>query len=188
MQMAEFKVKGVSPMMMHSDRMCNPLDELTKELKAVTSKRKKTDADYEEMSRIEFKAGLYFDDTLGPYLPAQNIEATLINAGKLSKQGSTVKRALMVMEDKIPVEYKGPRTIETMYADRASFVDVRSVVVQRARLMRTRPIFRDWAVSFSVAYDEGSFNEDVVRQIVETAGKFVGFGDYRPRYGRFQIV
>lgn len=54
MQELSFRIAGVSPLLMHNGRLVNPADEYARKMKEVSSKRKKTDADYEEMGRLEW--------------------------------------------------------------------------------------------------------------------------------------
>jgi hypothetical protein len=51
---------------MHNSRLADPLDPIAKELKAASSKRKKTEPDFLEMEEIEFRGGIYHDTELGP--------------------------------------------------------------------------------------------------------------------------
>ena len=80
MNSVKIKIRGTSPLLMHSDRLSNPLDPLTKEIKTYTGKRKKTDDDFTEIARLEWVGGLYHDEKTGPYLPARNVKAMLIQA------------------------------------------------------------------------------------------------------------
>lgn len=188
MDMIKFHFRGTAPALMQSERLANPLDPMTKKLKEFTGKRKKTDADYEEIARIKFMGSLYFDERIGPYWPGQNLDRMFCDAAKLSKRGQDVKRAFMTMDDKIPLLYDGPRTPEAMYAQRERFVDERSVVVQRARIMMTRPIFREWDVKFDAAFDPDVINREDVVSFANTAGQMIGLSTYRPRFGRFTVV
>ena len=43
---------GVEPLLMHSDRLSDPLDPHAMALREVSSKRKKTDDDHREMARL----------------------------------------------------------------------------------------------------------------------------------------
>lgn len=185
MQIIKFRLTGISPMLMHCDKFADPLNPDTKAHKELTSKRKKTDADHEEIARSEWVGGLYHDAELGPYVPGQNIDACIVSGAKLQKLGSKFKSAVMVVEDMVPVEYVGPRDPAAMYADRA-FIDVRSVKVGTAKLMRYRPRFGQWALSISLAYNEEAVNASEVIKAVTDAGLMVGIGDFRPRFGKFR--
>ena len=75
-----------------------------------------------------------------------------------------------------------------MWNLRDKFSDMRSVVLQKKRIMRCRPIFHEWAISFTVLASDELLNMNDVLGYIKTAGDFVGICDYRPRYGRFEIV
>lgn len=188
METIKFRFKGVAPALMQSERLANPLDPLTKELKKITGKKKKTDVDHEEMARIEFLGSLYCDKTIGPYWPGQNLDRMFCDAAKMSRRGQDVKRAFMILDDRVPLLYDGPRTPEGLYADAERFVDMRSVVIQQKRTMRCRPIFRDWAVEFEAAFDPEVLNRTDVTGFAEVAGRMIGLSTYRPRFGRFTVV
>jgi hypothetical protein len=67
-------------------------------------------------------------------------------------------------------------------------VDKQGVVVQKARIMRCRPRFDEWELRFEMILRDERLEPLNIRNILESAGKYVGIGDYRPRYGLFQIV
>lgn len=173
-------------MLMHSERGVNILDPLVKQKKAITGKRKKTDDDHAAIARLEWEVSLYFDEELGPFIPGQNIEACIVEGAKLEKRGKDIARGLNVVEDRIKLEYKGPRTIEKLWAD-PKFQDIRSVGQQQVRIMRCRPIFHEWAATFTLAYDKEIFDPADLIRICHKAGKYCGLGDFRRRFGRFDV-
>lgn len=185
MKLLKLKLKSTTPMLMHSDRFSNPLDPATKAHKELTSKRKKTDDDHEAIARSEFLGALYIDGD-GPYLPSFNLDSCFVEAAKMQKLGRHAKRAMMVMEDKVYLRYDGPRGGIGLVAD-PRFVDARSVRVSMARLTRYRPRFNDWTAECTLAVDTEQINQNEVRQILENAGRLVGVGDFRPKFGRFNV-
>lgn len=185
MDMITLKLKSTHPMLMHSDKFANPLDPLTKAHKELTSKRKKTDEDHEAIARSEFLGSLYIDQD-GPYIPSMNLDAAIIEAAKMQKLGKHVKRALMVMENKLHLKYEGPKTAEGLWSDKR-FVDARSVRVSMAKLMRYRPVFESWEATCTLAVNTEQININEVKQIIHNAGSLVGVGDFRPRFGRFSV-
>ena len=190
MEKITLKITGTSAILMHSDRMANPLDPIKKRLTPLTSKKKKTDDDHEEIAHIEWEAGMYYDEDLGPFIPGRMIKAMLIQGAKKTKDGPKIKSGVVVMTDKCKLEYSGPRDLEKMWKAK-KFVDMRSVVVQRARLMRCRPIFPEWSVTAEIVFDGGVIDRADIVRIAETAGALVGMGDYRPEnggdFGRFTV-
>lgn len=107
METITLKLKSTAPMLMHSDRFANPLDPATKAHKELTSKRKKTDEDHEAIAVSEFNGSLYIDPD-GPFIPSMNLEAAFVEAAKMQKLGKHAKRALMILEDKIHLQYERP--------------------------------------------------------------------------------
>lgn len=185
MQSIKFKLVGTRPLLMHSDRFSDPLDPLTKKHKELTAKRKKTDEDHEAIAYSEWRGGIHWAEDIGPYLPGINIESCMIDGAKLSRLGVAVKRSVEVWEDRCRLEYKGPRDIDGLWTQ--GFYDARSVVVQRARLMRYRPCFTDWSVECTVVFDPQNFNPESVVKCMVDGGKFAGLGDFRPKFGRFDV-
>jgi hypothetical protein len=191
--MKTFKAVISGPaLIMHNGRLANPRDPYTKALKEITSKKKKGDEDHEEMSRREFQGGLYHDEDIGPYIPGDALQTMLVEGSRKSKQGREFV-SVSVEEDRVPLEYTGPRDREGLWAD-DRFVHTVGVKVTTSRVMRTRPIFRNWKVSFNITIeDDASINPDDVERALTTAGRMVGIGDWRPgsprggRHGRFVV-
>lgn len=180
-----FQIRGVTPLMMHSIRLANPLDPAAKAIKAVAGKRKKTDEDHEELARLEFLGSLYTSDSGEYIIPAPAWEACIVEAAKVTKQGKIAKSAVFIADD-TELEYAGPRAPDARFAD-PSCVDYRAVRVQAARLMRCRPIFRAWSCTLHVAHEPRLVDEATLRAWLETAGRQVGILEYRPRFGRFEV-
>ena len=71
-------------------------------------------------------------------------------------------------------------------------VDTRSVIVNRGRIMRSRPCFEKWALEFQLDIDDEEIPAEVVKDVLDHAGKRVGIGDFRPEkggsFGRFYVT
>lgn len=175
---------GSTPLLMHNSRLSDPLDPAAKALKKISGKRNKTDDDHVAMGEAEFMGGLYLDPDVGPYIPDLNIAATLLEGAKLNKLGMKVKRGLLITTPVNPVSYDGPRDPAQMWTS-GRFAHRASVGVGQARVMRTRPVFYEWAVQADGLIDESQLDFDQLVQIANNAGDFIGIGDWRPRFGRF---
>lgn len=183
-----FKLNSTRPLIMQAETLANPLHPGTKAHKAVAGKRKKTEDDHLWLLKDEFLLNGYFDDKLGPYLPAINFEACLAEAAKATKQGKLVKQAVSVITDKAPLQYDGPRDPQKLYGDGGTkFVDVRGVGVMGKKVMRCRPIFLEWSAEFDVAFMPDLIDPQDLIRIVAHAGRVIGVGTYRPRFGRFDV-
>ena len=184
---ARLDITGQAPLLMHNARLSDPLDPIAREMKKISGKRTKTDSDHEELARLEFLGGIYYNEESGVYVPGANLWATLIGGGKITKQGTAVQRGLIVSDNALTLIYNGPSTPEELYAH-GEFTSRLSVKVGQNRVMRTRPMFEDWRLNAEIQVDETVLNLDSVVELARNAGEMVGLGDYRPSYGRFNVV
>jgi hypothetical protein len=180
----QVKLRGTAPLLMHSCKGVDPLNPITMDLKKYTSKRGKTEEDNLTIARLEYESAMYFDPEVGPYVPANNLQATLRDAGKKRKLGTKVNQGIFVFPDNLPLIYDGPRTIQELWDD-YRFRDSRVVGVNGSSVIRTRPRFDNWALEFILDYDTDLFDEDTILDILRIAGNYIGLCDYRPRYGKF---
>ena len=176
--------KGISPLIMHSCQCVNPLHPIAKELKKYTSKRTKTDEDLMKISDLEWEAGAYWKDGLGLHMPAENVEATIINGAKANKKGKDFQKYVNVTDLYIPFYYGEDLTKEELISN-YEYRDTRPMTVQRSKIMRTRPRFDQWNITFNLMYDEEHIDIDTILNAMEYAGSYVGLCDSRPKYGKF---
>jgi len=183
------RLTGVTPLLMHADTLADPISQETKAFKKVSSKRTKTDEDYERMALLEFRAALYWDN--GPVVPNRNLMRCLIDGGKLTKSGTKVERGLVVVGQHFELKFggfKGEMEKDALYADK-NFVSRMTVKVGQARTVRCRPIFKNWSVTVPLLLDGTQLAEDTLLDIAKDAGAMVGLGDYRRGggFGRFKV-
>lgn len=187
MQELKCKLVGIAPIMFHNERLANPSDPYTREIKKLTSQRKKTEEIFEQIKRIEWRAGFYERDGC-PVVPSDNVLGCFQNGAKKTKRGQDFNASVIAPVAFFPLIYDGPKKIDDLYGDGTSnWVDYRSVVVNRARCMRARPIFREWELEVQLQYDEEIFNLEDLQQCIETAGERIGLCERRPRCGRFLV-
>lgn len=179
--------KGISPLIMHSCQGVNPLNPITKELKKYTSKRNKTDEDLIKISDLEWESGAYWKDGLGLYIPAENVEATIRNGGKAFKKGKDFEKYVTVTDLYIPFFYGEDLTKEELIQN-YEYRDTRIMAVQRSKILRTRPRFDQWNITFNLMYDEEKMDLDIIVNALEYAGSYVGLCDSRPKYGKFCAI
>lgn len=181
-QEVTYRLTSSAPFLMHNGQTADPTNKYAKMLKQVSSKRLKTDADHEEMARIEFLASLYMDKN-GPVIPANMIDAMTVMAAKKSKEGQVAKSGCFCL-NVARLDYEGPRTVEALWADE-NFRFSAIVRVGMARVARMRPIFRDWSAEVRLHIEPTLVNVARVDEWLRVAGSQIGIGDWRPQYGRF---
>lgn len=184
------EIRGNVPLLMNSNRGVNPLEPLVKEMKAITAKgsKKMTDDDQERLLHIKWTLGIYIEDSTGPYIPSANVEATLRNAARLSRRGKDTGYGLVVTPDRIPLIYEGPRDLTGLWADK-KFSDFRVGKMKTGSSVNLmRPRFDMWSLKFDITYDEKVFSDATIKELVIQGGQKIGLCDYRPKYGRYDVV
>lgn len=179
---------GTRPLMMHNIRLASPLDPYTKKLKTLNGKpsNKRTDEERMEMARVEFEAGLYHSEEIGPFVPASWVFKNLIEGARLTKAGKKIERGVMVESMEHALIYRGPRDVAGLWGDGSStYVDIRTAKVGMARIDRCRPIFREWSFEADLYVDSSIIDVDELVEVATNAGNLIGIGDYRMLYGRF---
>jgi len=169
---------------MHNERLSDPLDEYARALKEISGKKNKTDADLLEMARREFMGGLYVNGN-GPCIPADNVLACITEGARRYKKGKNVDRGLFPLVQEVDLLYDGPRKPDQLWKEREQFSLRKGVNVMGKKVIRTRPLFEDWALEFPFEVDAEIFDLDELQMIVVAAGRYAGLGDRRPRMGRF---
>lgn len=64
-------------------------------------------------------------------------------------------------------------------------VHTEPVVVNDARVPRSRPLVTGWSGLLALELDDELIGEETVLELLNLAGKTVGVGDHRPVFGRF---
>jgi len=117
--------------------------------------------------------------------PANHIEASMIKSAAQFKFGghgkATYKDAFKggIFINPILIPHKFPKYEK----------DRQPVVIGgRSRIMRVRPRFDKWELSFEIEVIDDRISPEVVKEVLNFAGLYKGLGDMRPRFGRFKVV
>lgn len=134
---------------------------------------------------------LYTDDDGEIIVPQPNILACITEGGSFFKSG----RSKITTQRKsiIPAAISFDEVYYYLESDSGWKVDSRPVRIPATggRIVRHRPMFDQWQLTFEMTIDTDEMTIDLVRQIVDAAGKKVGLGDFRPAckgpFGRFRV-
>jgi hypothetical protein len=140
--------------------------------------------------RQQAEAKRYADAAGNLYIPGPNVFAAIIAAGAFHKAGKS-----KVTTQKTSLVPAGVQVEELVcpMSQKDWEVDSRSVVIPATggRIMCHRPRVDRWECSFTLSIDTTVFGENLVRALVDDAGKKIGLGDYRPArkgpFGRFVV-
>ncbi|KKL51095.1 hypothetical protein LCGC14_2298910 [marine sediment metagenome] len=164
-------IKGISPLLHHQYNM----EKTTKGLS-------KSGISYDPKEEAE--KVLYTDESDNPVQPANHIEGAMVKEAtnfKIPGQGKkTFKDAFKagIFIDPVLIPHKFPKWV----------IDNQTVVVVRARIVRSRPRFDKWELEFIINNIDERITPEILKMVLEGAGRFKGIGDYRPKYGRFDVI
>lgn len=185
MKLIEVTIEGITPTLTHNGQLSDPMNKWAKAIKEISGKRDKSDDDYVAMARLEWYGSLYLNDQEQPCWPSECIESLLISAAKKSKEGPKAKTGLLI-EGMFPILHPGPKAIDDLWADEG--YRMRSPVrVGTSRVIRTRPIFRQWSIDLQIYFSPEVVNKANVMQWLAVGGREVGLSDWRPKYGRYEV-
>lgn len=171
MKKVDVTIEGIEPGLLQHRF---PMEENT-ETKSV--KRKVEYPSLEEAQKC-----LYTDEDGIIYQPAEHILGCLVKAGA----NFSYERRRTYKDVMKSCVFISPTAIPHQHTEWS--VDRRPVVIMKARIVRSRPLFKKWALSFSIEYDEEVLNVSKLKELLEFAGTRIGIGDYRPLFGRFIVT
>jgi hypothetical protein len=177
----DFAIKGIAPLIMHNGQLADPMNDFARQMKEITSKRKKTETDLQLLADLEWEGSLYLDEKLHPCIPGEIIEAAMAKGARRFKLGEVCKEAVY-SDGNWPLIYDGPKTIKELKAD-LRFRDRRTMPQNGNRIVRCRPVFMPWRAKITIDYLPDLLSEE---QVVRILGCSI-VGDHRPKYGRFVI-
>ena len=174
MKEIDVEIKGVTPLLMNSPKaMLEPQEAL----KIKTKKRNRE----EEAEKV-----VYRDKDGVLYVPSTAIKGTIIQASAYKKAGKFALRPIIsggmrIKEEEITLNTKDYE------------IDLRTGVIQRARIVIARPKIKDWKLNFTIIYDEDLISDpNIIKTVLGEAGKRVGILAFRPQkngeFGTFEIT
>ena len=178
------RISGTKRLIMHCGRLADPLDPITKDLARLTSKRLKTEADHEEIGKVEWFGGLWLHNGK-PCIPAEALMATFVEAAKTRKRGPQAEAGLVVEQHAL-LRHPGPTNLDKLWKNK-NFRLRAGVHVHGSRTMRTRPVFADWSTEFTAHFLPTLLNRDEIYETYVLAGFLKGLGDWRPQNGTYTV-
>ena len=182
---------GVSPIITHN--LAAGLDTRSPaklEIASITKKRgsNRTESDDLRLIELECQNALYLDDGGRPTVPAAAVRAAIETGARKTKQGPNVREGMVVESNEF--HYDTARYGSTVEELGKSAQFTVPVVVQRARILRTRAKFdTPWSIVAVVDVDDELVDGAMLATWLDTAGRRIGIGDWRPeksgQYGRF---
>lgn len=174
MKTIQVEIEGMTPLLMNNPKaMLEPKEAV-----------RKTTKKYDVESEAEKSA--YKNDKGQLYVPATAIKGSMINASSWKKAGKNSLKPLIACGVKIAEH-------ELILNKQKYEIDVRTVVIQRARVAKARAMVKDWKLVFNLQYNDSLIGDaDIIKQVLSEAGERVGLLDFRPQklgdFGTFKVT
>lgn len=190
------KIKGASPLIMHSASSADPQNYWAKKMGPLKAKRKKTDADIQEIRELSFLSSLYWSEELESlYMPAENVRKMLLEAGRALDQKNAKKQIVGIrFETHLgwPLNIKNANNLEALRKD-DSLKYIKLVTIAKAKVVSVRSIFSEWEFEMDIIVDRTILDPKTVEEWFDYAGKRVGLCARRPygptpgEFGKFYV-
>lgn len=185
------QIEGVAPLLQHR----YPMPTL-EELSGRHRSRRQTGApDYSQ----EWRQSLYVNARGEIYQPAAHLENAMARAAAnfkiTGKRGKSYRElftsSVFVTPEELTLGITAPTAATQLTTDpeQPLYLDCRPVVVQKSRVVRIRPaLATGWHLDFTIEVFDDEVPLETVEEVLTLAGKTVGIGDYRPKFGRFRVA
>lgn len=188
-QAALIKIKGIGPLLMNNPQTVDPFNRYAKAAKAITNKKQgRTEDDLIELGNIETMAKLYFDAEKGVYVPARWLTEAIVTAAfSTIKVGKDKMRGgVFAVTDKVALDYDQKAKVKTAgdVVHNPHFRHRMCLPQKNVRVAKDFPIFHKWSFDTAIEFDDSIVDFDGIKRIVERTSMYVGFGDFRPTFGR----
>lgn len=120
-------------------------------------------------------------------VPTEYFRMAIINAAKFRQDPRSPRKSAM---DLFKAGIAGIEEFCPLGKTEWDYVDQRRVMIQRSGITRHRPAMATgWKVQvlLQVLLPE-YIAPDLLNEVLQSAGRLIGVGDFRPTYGRFQVV
>ena len=172
---ARITIRGTAAILFH--RWSNE-SVAAKAAAAKNSRAKKTD---------DLPSYIYRCDNGHLGLPGEYLRQSIIGAARFRQDPRSPRKSAM---DLYKAGVVSLTELADLDVDEADYIDRRRVLIQRAAITRERPALRaGWeaTVELMVLLPE-YIDRSTLHEIITQAGRLIGVGDFRPTYGRFQVV
>ena len=187
-QQARITITGIGPLLQNNPQTVDPFNRYTKMKKPLTSKKSKTEEDLIELGNLDTESKLFFDSEIGVYVPTRWLtEQIVTSAFGIIKVGKDKMRGgIFATEDKAKLTYEGMnkvKTIQDIVYD-SQFRHRMILPQQNIRIVKDFPIFHKWSFSTVLEFDDTVVDLTGLTNIIKRSAVYVGFGDFRPTFGR----
>jgi hypothetical protein len=191
MKQAVVTVKGVSPLLQNNPVLVDRFNPIARRMKTINDKKtRRTDDDYLELRDLEMEAKVYFQEGK-VVVPTSWVMASLAtSAFKVAKiSRDSIRGAVFMMTDTVPLTYQGMENVKGIedIVKNPEFRHMMTLPQAQGRVVKAFPIFKKWSFTTEIEFDAKIIDPESVTKIFEHAARYVGYGDFRPTFGRATV-
>lgn len=175
---ATVRIKGVANYLYHG---WNVESVEAKSKAAKGSDAKKTD---------DLESYVYRDGNGYLSIPGEQLRMAIVNAGRYRQDPRSPRKSAMDLYKAGIVVLTDMACVGPAKKKQWDFVDRRRVVIQRSAITRSRPALSvGWEAEWQVQVLLPEYiPPNILNDSITKAGQFCALGDFRPTYGRYQII
>ncbi len=120
-------------------------------------------------------------------IPGEYLRGSIIHAAKFRQDPRSPRKSAM---DLFKAGVVVTSALASLGVTEWDYLDKRRVMIQRNGINRVRPAMRaGWKATFDLLIVLPEYiDKNSLRETIESAGRLIGVGDFRPTFGRFGIV
>lgn len=120
-------------------------------------------------------------------IPGEYLRGAVIGAAKFRQDPRSPRKSAM---DLFKAAVVSTTNLASLGVADWDYLDRRRAMVQRQGINRTRPAMRaGWKAEFQFLITLPEYvDRQMLRETIESAGRLIGVGDFRPTFGRFGVV
>lgn len=182
MKKIDVEITGETPLLMHSAQ-------------AMVQQTAKSNPAKKYDIKKDAEAVAYRNEKKNLYVPSTCLKACFVNAAtwyKIGQKGakSIVAGCTRIEGKKIPSELE--ITDKKGKVLKKYEIDLRTVVIQRNRIVRARPRLDEWRLNFYIVYNDELVDTSLLEKVMKESGERIGLLDFRPNkggeFGSFKIT
>lgn len=171
----EVTIKGVAPILFHRWN-CESVESKSKAKKG--SAEKKTD---------DVESYVYRNEKGELAIPGEYLRGAIVGAAKFMQDPRSPRKSAA---DLFKAAVVSLTPLASLGVKTWDYLDKRRVCIQRNAVTRSRPAMAEgWQCSFVLMVGLPEYiDEHMLNAVIQQAGKLIGLADFRPSYGRFNVV
>lgn len=171
----QVEIEGVCPILFHRWN-CESVESKAKAKKG--SAEKKSD---------DIESYVYRNEKGELCLPGEYLRGALVNAAKFQQDPRSPRKSAADLFKAAVVSLTPMASLNVKTWD---YLDKRRVLIQRNAITRSRPALHEgWKATFILQVNLPEYiNPQLLNATIQAAGKFIGIADFRPTYGRFNVI